>query len=231
MSRKRKINGRIYDTIPETHMKHPFTCIVAGPTSCGKSSWVAQLLKNQRKIIPSPEKIVWCYSEWQQLYDTISDVEFVEGILDIKSLDKNLRTLLIIDDLMSEKNDTLTKLFTKDSHHRNISVLYITQNIFDQEKGRRTMSLNAQYMVAFKNPRDRGQISILARQMFPSLPDYMPDAFDKATSVAHGYLFIDLTQSTDDAYRLRTSVFGRPGCPLKSEVVYREDPIKRRRIS
>ena len=159
----------------ETHMKHPFTSIVAGPTSCGKSSWVAQLLQNQRKIIPSPDKIYWCYGEWQSLYDTITGVEFVEGILDIKSLDKNTRTLLIIDDLMSTKDEALTKLFTKDSHHLNISVIYITQNIFDQTKGRRTMSLNAQYMIAFKNPRDRGQISTLASQMFPTQQGYMTD--------------------------------------------------------
>ena len=230
MGLKRKINDRIYDTVSESHMKHPFTSIVAGPTSCGKSSWVAELLKNRRKIIPRPEKVYWCYSEWQKLYETISDVEFVEGMINIKSLDKKLKTLIIVDDLMSEKDDTLTKLFTKDSHHRNISVVYITQNIFDQKTGRRTMSLNSQYMIAFKNPRDRGQISTLAGQMFPSQPGYMPDAFDKATSVPHGYLFVDLTQETPDEYRLRKSVFGRPGCPLKSEVVYVEDPIKRRRI-
>ena len=230
MSLKRKINDRVYDVILESHMKHPFTGIVAGPTGCGKSSWIKQLLNNPQKIIPRPEKIYWCYSEWQPLYETIEDVEFVDGLLDIDNLDKTTCKLIIIDDLMEEKDESLTKLFTKGSHHRNTSVLYITQNIFEQHKDSRTISLNAQYMIAFKSPRDPSQINHLARQMYPANSGYMLDAFLKATTKEYGYLFIDLTQTTPDNYRLRTSVFGRPGCPLKSEVVYVEDTIKRRRL-
>jgi hypothetical protein len=45
-------------------------------------------------------------------------------------------------------------LFTKKSHHRNISVMYIEQNLFHKGKNHRTISLNAHYMVLFKNPRD-----------------------------------------------------------------------------
>ena len=36
------------------------------------------------------------------------------------------RTLLITDDLMSETDDRVTKLFTKGSHHLNCSVIYIS---------------------------------------------------------------------------------------------------------
>ena len=222
---------RSEECVLETHFKQPFTSIVAGPTGCGKSSWIKELLNNQRKIIPRPEKIIWCYSEWQPLYEAIDDVEFFNGLLDIDKLDKTVQNLVIIDDLMDEKDERLSRLFTKGSHHRNISVIYITQNIFEQHKDSRTISLNAQYMIAFKNPRDPSQINHLAKQMFPANSAYMLDAFLKATSVPHGYLFVDLTQGTPDAYRLRTSIFGRPGCPLRSEVVYVEDPaIKRRRI-
>jgi hypothetical protein len=212
----------------ESHFKHPFTSIIAGPTGCGKSSWINKLLNNQRKIIPRPEKIYWCYSEWQSLYEKVYGVEFVEGLLDVDKLDKKICNLIIIDDLMGEKDESLTNLFTKGSHHRNTSVLYITQNIFEQHKDSRTISLNAQYMIAFKNPRDPSQINHLAKQIFPSNSEYMLDAFLKATRNEYGYLFIDLTQTTPDDYRLRTSVFGRPGCPLKTEVLY--EPIKRRRL-
>ena len=230
-SRKRKLVKPI--RLLETHFKHPFTAIVAGPTGCGKSSWIEVLLKNLRKVVPRPEKIYWCFSEWQKLYEKIDGVEFVEGLLDIETIDKNVRNLIIIDDLMEEKDGSVTKLFTKVSHHRNTSVLYITQNIFEKHKDSRTISLNAQYMIAFKNPRDPSQIQHLARQMYPTKSDYMMDAFLKATTKEHGYLFIDLTQGTPEGYRLRSSIFGRKGCPLRSEVVYEEDEntkdIKRRR--
>jgi len=42
-------------------------------------------------------------------------------------------TLLIIDDLMSETNQLVEDIFTKISHHRNISVIYMTQNVFDKK--------------------------------------------------------------------------------------------------
>ena len=114
----------------DPHLKHPFTAIVAGPTGCGKSTFVKTLLDHKINMIdPVPERVVWYYGEWQPLYETITDVEFVEGLPDIKALDGKKRTLIIIDDLMSETNQSVTNLFTKGSHHRNISVLYLVQNL------------------------------------------------------------------------------------------------------
>jgi hypothetical protein len=57
-------------------------------------------------------------------------------------------------------------LFTKGSHHRNISVILITQNIFHQAKHCQDISLNAKYLVILKNVRDRSQFSHLA-QVYP----------------------------------------------------------------
>jgi hypothetical protein len=55
--------------------------------------------------------------------------------------------LIILDDLMDETDQRVTSLFTKKSHHRNISVMYIVQNLFHRGKHHRTISLNAHYMV------------------------------------------------------------------------------------
>ena len=38
---------------------------------------------------------------------------------------------------------------------------------FCQGKFSRTISLNTNYLILFKNPRDNNQISVLARQMYP----------------------------------------------------------------
>src|SRR5258706_1291764 len=54
---------------------------------------------------------------------------------------------------------------SKISHHRNVSVLYLTQNLFFKSKHSRTMSLNSHYIIVFKNPRDVTQIKTLAAQM------------------------------------------------------------------
>ena len=65
------------------------------------------------------------------------------------------QTLLVLDDLMSEcsKDQRVSDLFTRGSHHKGISVLYLTQNLFPPGKLSRTISLNSHYFIIFKNPR------------------------------------------------------------------------------
>ena len=63
----------------------------------------------------------------------------------------------------------IADLFTKRSHHRNTSVVYLTQNLFPQGKACRDIILNTQYMVLLNNPIDRQQVVTLARRIFPSM--------------------------------------------------------------
>ena len=158
-------------------------------------------------IDPPPQKIMWYYGEWQELYNTIPGVEFVEGLPDIKTLKPGCHTLVIIDDLMAETDDRVTKLFTKASHHRDISIIYLVQNLFSKNKEHRTISLNAQYLVLFKNPRDASQITHLAKQMYPHAVKFLAEVFQDATATPHSYLLIDLKQNTPEHMRLRTNIF------------------------
>ena len=143
---------------------------------------------------------------------TMAGIEFNQGIPeDIDEpdyLDVFQRNLIVLDNLMarSGKDKRIADLFTKGSHHRNLSVIYIVQNIFHQGKEMRNISLNAHYIVLFKSPRDRQQISILARQVNPGrVPEFMK-SFDKAASLPYGYLMLDLKPTTDDEQRLKTNI-------------------------
>ena len=64
--------------------------------------------------------------------------------------DGSVPVLLVIDDLMQETNETVANLFTKGSHHRNVSVMFLAQNLFPKNKFARTISLNAHYMVLLR---------------------------------------------------------------------------------
>ena len=198
--------------------KHPFTCIVAGPTSCGKTHFVSRLVRvAKEKIDPPPDRIVWFYGEWQEAYSQLRDVnvDFIEGLPDEKMLDPKVRNLVIVDDLLAETDARVTRMFTKGSHHRNISIIYISQNLFDKNKENRTISLNSHYIVLFKSPRDALQMEHLARQMYPGKTKFMREAFTDATREPFSYLLIDLKPSTPEDLRLRTHIF-----PGELETVY-----------
>ncbi len=118
-------------------------------------------------INPPLAKIVYCYGEFQPSFAEFPTVEFHEGLPNVDRFDGRQRVLLIIDDLMDEVDRNVSNLFTKLSHHRNVSVMFMSQNLFHKNKFVRTMNLNTHYIVLFKNPRDAGQVAILARQMYP----------------------------------------------------------------
>ena len=84
------------------------------------------------------------------------------------------RNLVVIDDLIQKlgNDPRITSLFTKGCHHRNLSVIFILQNIFHRGKELRDVSLNCHYLVLFKSPRDSSQIIHLAKQMFPGHVKY-----------------------------------------------------------
>ena len=199
--------------------KHAFTCVVAGPTGCGKTEWVKRFIKHLPEMVtPLPTKILWSYAEWQPAYQSLQDkIQFVQGLPELPLYSQE-PLLLIIDDQMHNVDQRVSSLFTKGSHHRNISVIYIVQNLFDKHKEHRTISLNAHYLVVFKNPRDVSQIVHLAKQMYPGKTHYMRQAFDLATAHPHGYLLLDLKQSTPEGARLRSHIF-----PGEHQEVYMQD--------
>lgn len=192
--------------------RHPFTCLISGPTQSGKTHFMLKVLEDVKGMIsPVPTKIIWCFGEFQEKVNRgfLGDVVFAEGLeAGLQEIDKRERNLLILDDMMDEAGNAreVSELFTKGSHHRNLSVIMIVQNLFHQGKIMRTVSLNAHYMILFKNPRDAGQIRCLANQLFPGKTQFLVDAYKQATSRPHGYLMLDLTQKTSDKQRVLSDI-------------------------
>lgn len=97
-----------------------------------------------------------CFGTTQSSSHVIMQNVFKEGIPDMNDFDGTSPNLVIIDDLMRESDGRVVDWFTKGCHHRNISVFFITQNLFHQAKGARDISLTTHYIVCFKNPAEIG---------------------------------------------------------------------------
>jgi len=94
----------------------------------------------------------------------LKSVKFVKGVPDFE-IPENVPTLIVLDDLMDSAYSTkVSHLFTKGSHHHNISLVLIAQNLFHQGPSSHDISLNNKYIVVFKNHRDKTQIVHLARR-------------------------------------------------------------------
>ena len=70
----------------------------------------------------------------------------------------------------------------------------------------KTTNLNSQYLVLFKNARDKGQAGILARQMFPAKWKEFVSALDDAQRTPYSYLLVDLRPETPDEIRIRGTI-------------------------
>ena len=158
---------------------------MAGLTGSGKFKWVLRLINHANEIIePPPTKIWYCYGEFQPAFNNYPRVHFHEGLPELSDtiFDGLESTLIILDVLMSDTNQLVANMFTKISYYRNVSAVYLTQNVFDKNKYARTISLNAHYLFLIKNPRDASQFATLAKQIYLSVSKFAIEAYKDATN-------------------------------------------------
>ena len=98
-------------------------------------------------------------------------------------------------------------LFTQGCHHKNVSLIVISQNIFQPGKHSRTVALNTWYLVLFQNNRDLSQINTLGRQLYPGKGQMLVQAYGDAMKTPYNYLVVDMSPNSNPKYRMRTHIF------------------------
>ena len=101
-----------------------------------------------------------------------SRVQFHEGIPNHQDLVQWFPSgggSLVLDDLMDERSNDkrVLVLFTKHSHHQNVIVLYLCQDMFPVGKYAKSICRNAHYTVVFKKPRDQLGCATFSFNRFP----------------------------------------------------------------
>lgn len=187
-------------------LRHPSSMLIAGPSQCGKTSLVRQMIK--KKVYETNfNKVKWCYLYPASWFAEESEFEFVKGLPQNFERDE----LIVIDDFLHHLDEKIADLFVAGCHHRQTSVILILQNLFPRARVMRDISLNSHYLVLFKNPRDMQQTNCLGRQLYPQHTKFLVESFIKATVRPYGYLVVDLHPQTEEEYRLRESFFPDKG--------------------
>ena len=105
----------------------------------------------------------------------------------LEKIQASEKNLVLLDDLMTSAGESkqISKLFTQEAHHKNLTVIFIVQNVFYHGREMRTISLNTHYLVLYKNPRDKSQIRYLSHQTFPENSKYLTKVYEPATQIPH----------------------------------------------
>ena len=200
-------------------LRLPQSAIIAGATKSGKSTFVKKLLLDADKMFDQPvAEVIFVYTVWQPIYEELEAKlkgkiifrQDIPGKNEVMALTDDLKfRLLILDDQQSKiSSSDAADFVTIFCSHRNLSTFILLQNFYYGCKHLRTISLNVQTIVLFKNYRSAQQVKTLATQMHPGNSTYMVDAYNKATTgYPYGYLLIDLDPRTDKRFQFRTKIF------------------------
>lgn len=191
-----------------------FKLFIGGPSRCGKTFFVVNLVQNLTSICQSvPTNIIYVYKVWQPKYDEIKGFVRVylkeqEGLIDkIRNLCSEEETLVIFDDLINSKTlKEIADLFVVDGRHLNMSIIFLSQRLFVNDEYFRQISGNCDYFCVFRNPRKVNEIRELAKQLTPGGLELL-DIYKMATHEPYSYLFINLTQECPDILKYTSHLF------------------------
>ena len=194
-------------------LQKPFRLIVAGGSGSGKS-WFVKKLVEENHFQSSFDEITYVYPDYLDEcptdYNTEQSVQCIQGLPDRNTLGSmKPNSLIILDDLMLEasKCDDIARLFTVIARKRNISVILIVQNIYQQGKQFRNIRLSATGIALFKFYagvdsnyrilRDVGLSSFLPRRL-------MEEVYSKR----YNYIYLDLHPNRhNDFSSIRGNIF------------------------
>ena len=191
--------------LPDKLFPQATTICIAGPTGSGKTSLTMQIIEHKDKLFEEKvHGVVYCYSEYQDLYKEKNDIIFhyglptAEDIQNYIELFKGHQFLLVIDDLMDRmtQSDAIRDVLTKKAHHGNFTIITILQNLFPQGKAARTQSLNYHFIFCLRTCRELRQLNYLASQMFPGKTSSFMQIYKDAVDSDH----MSLMKSSDNIH-------------------------------
>ena len=202
----------------DCRIKTPCSFLLCGPTKCGKTTFVLKFIDFAECLLSDPrctQNILYFYKLRNDKFDEYKDkITFIQGCPKSKEIEeltlpfKNTGgSIVIIDDFGQDLGKDIVDVFTVLSHHANIVVFLLLQNIFTKAGGYcRDVSLNSSHVIVFQNHRDKSQIQHLARQICPSNPKHIISAWQfLIDNYPYSYLWFDNEICTNSLCRIKSN--------------------------
>lgn len=207
----------------DTKLHAPFTMLVAASSNSGKTKLVRDLVVNNMLTMDKRiDELVWLHHKNAKDEELIRDitgsmnipVRFIEGYPDGEISDSSLFTAdskqlkcLVIDDIVHNaiRSPSFTELFTIISHHENMIVIGILQNLYAYTPSQRqqinNIIRNCSYLVLFPERRSLAACRQIATAYFSGEQYRLLEPFKavmKDSAARYQYLVIDFLNQDED---------------------------------
>ena len=209
----------------DTKLRTPFTMLVAASSNSGKTKLIRDLVVNNKLTMDKPiDELIWLHHKNAKDDELIRDisssmnvpVRFIEGYPEGEISNSTLfktdgLKCLVIDDIVHNaiRSASFTELFTIISHHENMIVIAILQNLYAYTPAQRqqinNVIRNCSYLVLFPERRSLASCRQLANAYFSGEQYRLLEPFKSVMKdkEEYQYLVIDfLCQNEDMQVRL-----------------------------
>ena len=194
---------------PNEHIhgiKLPFRMCVSAPSGSGKTNMVLNLLKQFSAGKGTFHDITICTrNKDEPLYNYLHSIapeivikEGMSGLPILDKMDKKKNHLVVVDDLLLEKNqDPIVNYYIR-CRKLNCSIIYLSQSYFDIPS---LIRKNCSYMVFLKIGGVREIKDILRNFGLGVSKEQLMGMYDYATDEKFGCLLLDLEANIDKKFR------------------------------
>ena len=143
------------------------------------------------------QQIISVIEEVSNLSETAAFKDKLEDVVPLDEIDNTFDNLVIFDDFINEKNQSVIEDYFTMGRKRNCSVIYISHDYFGTPE---RVRLNCNYICLF-GFRDKGELSKFKR-VFPIniSNEKFDNIYKKISKTKHGFLTIDKETSDSKLY-------------------------------
>lgn len=186
----------------------PVRLLISGPTSCGKSHLIFNLIKHRQKMFNAPfKKIVYSvppntghlkYDFIEELKSLANNLEVIEGIPLPSEFPQGQSLLVIEDQFLNVINSSVMyNYMIHDSHHYGISLCISSQNPYQRGLHTVNLSRNLTARIIFQDPGNTYVLRLIGSAIYPEHPLTLIRAMNALIRVQplakSKYLFLDLS--------------------------------------